>query len=114
MKPFLSRMKLSGGRKPWRTVCLVIGLMVAGALAAPLAVAEVLLLEQAIQQEPVNGPGGVPRPKRGQSMDQVRRQFGEPVREMPWVGDPPITRWIYDRYTVYFEGRHVINSVINR
>jgi len=96
----------------WPVLLASMGL--ACVLISPLAEAEVLLLEQVVQQEPVNGPEGIPRPVRGQSMEQVRRQFGAPVQELPWVGDPPISRWIYDKFTVYFEDRSVIDSVINR
>ena len=53
-------------------------------------------------------------PVRGMRMDQVRVQYGEPREIKPAVGDPPITRWVYDGYTVYFEYSYVIQSVINR
>lgn len=96
----------------WPVLLASVGL--ACVLISTLTEAEVLSLEQVVQQEPVNGPGGIPRPVRGQSMEQVRRQFGAPVQELPWVGDPPISRWTYDKFTVYFEGRSVIGSVVNR
>ena len=51
-------------------------------------------------------------PKRGQSMDQVRASFGEPKMVKDAVGKPPITRWVYDGYCVYFEHNLVITSVI--
>lgn len=82
-------------------------------LALPAANADVLLLE-AIAQAPANSADGVPRPTRGLSMPQVRSRYGEPARELPWVGDPPITRWEYNDFTVYFEHQFVINSVIHR
>lgn len=50
-------------------------------------------------------------PGRGMHMDKVRAQFGEPREIMPAIGEPPITRWIYDGYTVYFEYSYVIQSV---
>jgi len=53
-------------------------------------------------------------PDRGQSMEFVRRIFGEPESILSAVGDPPITRWVYERFTVYFEHQLVITSVINR
>ena len=74
---------------------------------------EVLLLD-AINNTPMNGSEGIARPSRGHSMKRVREQFGEPTTVYPWVGDPPITRWAYDGFTVYFEEQHVINSVIKR
>ena len=75
--------------------------------------ADVLLLD-AIAEEPVNSSEGLSRPSRGMSMEQVTRQFGEPESKTPWVGDPPITRWYYPGFTVYFEYKHVITSVVDR
>ena len=34
-----------------------------------------------------------------------------PTTEHPSVGNPPITRWDYREFSVYFEHTHVINSV---
>ncbi|HKJ77010.1 MAG TPA: phosphodiesterase [Gammaproteobacteria bacterium] len=53
-------------------------------------------------------------PGRGMAMKAVRARFGEPEEVRPAVGDPPITRWVYDGYTVYFEHRYVIHSVPHR
>ncbi|MES9961748.1 MAG: hypothetical protein ABW089_15055 [Sedimenticola sp.] len=90
-------------------------LLLAAALipAAPAVTADVLLLD-AIAENPANSPQGVERPRNGQTMDQVRARFGEPVKEVPWIGDPPISRWVYDGFTVYFEHELVINAVIHR
>jgi len=55
----------------------------------------------------------VERPRTGQSMDQVNSRFGDPNQKLAAVGEPPISRWVYDQYTVYFEGDHVIHSVLN-
>lgn len=52
-------------------------------------------------------------PAKGMHEDKVRAKFGEPNRIIPPVGDPPITRWVYDDYTVYFEYSYVIHSVSN-
>ncbi len=52
-------------------------------------------------------------PGRGMSMDQVEAKFGPPRERMPSVGEPPITRWVYDDFTVYFEYEYVINAVPN-
>lgn len=53
-------------------------------------------------------------PVRGMHMDQVRAMFGQPREILPPVGDPPISRWVYDGYTVYFEYSYVIQSVAIR
>jgi hypothetical protein len=60
----------------------------------------------------------VPTPQRGASMEQVRQQFGAPVTEHPTVSanggphQPPITRWDYSGFSVFFERDHVIHSVV--
>lgn len=51
---------------------------------------------------------------RGLTMTQIERNFGAPDTKLAAVGDPPITRWVYPDYTVYFEHHLVITSVVNR
>jgi hypothetical protein len=53
-------------------------------------------------------------PTRGSSMAQVERQFGEPTQRYGAVGEPPITRWVYPQFVVYFEHSHVIHAVAKR
>lgn len=50
-------------------------------------------------------------PQRGISTYQVQQQHGEPVTRHTAVGQPPITRWDYTGFSVYFEYNHVIHSV---
>ncbi len=59
------------------------------------------------------GTASMPRPHRGMTMDAVRREFGDPVTEHPPVGDPPITRWDYGPFSVFFEHQYVIHSVMH-
>jgi hypothetical protein len=51
------------------------------------------------------------RPARGMSMDKVEATYGAPSRRVPAVGEPPITRWEYPGFVVYFEHNLVIHSV---
>jgi hypothetical protein len=57
-------------------------------------------------------------PQRGMTMDAVRAKFGNPVTEHPAVPSnegplhPPITRWDYDGYSVFFENSIVLHSVV--
>jgi hypothetical protein len=81
--------------------------------AAAPASAEVLLL-QTIQEAPENSPSGLERPKRGFTMTQVESRFGAPEERVSSVGDPPIARWLYADYTVYFEHDRVIETVVRR
>lgn len=53
-------------------------------------------------------------PGKGQSMVQVEKKFGTPKEKQQPVGNPPITRWVYPGYTVYFENSHVIHSVVDK
>lgn len=53
-------------------------------------------------------------PDRGTSMETVRERLGAPERRVGPVGEPPITHWVYDRFTVYFEHDRVLHAVKNR
>jgi len=70
--------------------------------------ADTLLLDK------IQNVGAINMPNRGENMDDVRRTFGEPSSIVAAVGEPPITRWVYKEYTVYFEHQLVITSVVNR
>ncbi len=50
-------------------------------------------------------------PARGTLKSEVRRILGDPVRTGPAVGEPPISSWEYEDFTVYFEYDHVIHAV---
>ncbi len=54
----------------------------------------------------------VATPARGMTMDQVASKFGAPVTKVPAIGNPPISRWEYPGFVVYFEHEHVIHSVV--
>ncbi len=65
-------------------------------------------------QLPRYGDGDAAIPWRGMSMSAVERRFGSPQRKLPAVGEPPITRWVYGDYKVFFEHQFVIHSVRTR
>lgn len=50
-------------------------------------------------------------PVRGLTMDAVENKLGRPARVVGGVGQPPITRWVYPEYTIYFEYQHVVHAV---
>ena len=52
-------------------------------------------------------------PANFMTMAAVVNKFGEPDNRAPEVGKPPIARWYYSSYTVYFEYERVIISVFN-
>jgi hypothetical protein len=71
------------------------------------ALADVLLVDS-IQSAPQ-----IQTPQNGLTMSQIRQQFGSPKAEQPAVGDPPISRWEYDGYSVFFENELALHSVIH-
>ena len=53
-------------------------------------------------------------PVRGMTQREVEQEFGAPQKKLYPVGNPPITRWIYPDYTVYFERQYLIRAVFSR
>jgi hypothetical protein len=54
----------------------------------------------------------LPRPAPGMSMKTVEERFGAPSERHQAVGTPPITRWDYPAFAVYFEKDRVIHAVV--
>jgi hypothetical protein len=54
------------------------------------------------------------KPTRGMSQARVEANFGTPQSRVSPVGDPPITRWEYSGFVVFFEYDMVIHSVTKR
>ena len=81
-------------------------------LAAP-ATAETLLIQR------TQAAGKATLPARGMSMSAVEAAFGAPTHKHAAIGGgsastPPITRWDYASFSVYFENSHVVNSVLSK
>ncbi|MBC7982928.1 MAG: hypothetical protein H7Y02_03645 [Candidatus Obscuribacterales bacterium] len=57
-------------------------------------------------------PTSSERPTRGSTMDAVRSKFGTPTQEVAPVGAPPISRWDYPGYAVFFEHDRVLHTVV--
>jgi hypothetical protein len=83
-------------------------LLLATVLASGLAGAEVIAVDSGIAVK----QSDVATPARGMTMDEVSGKFGTPASKVPAVGKPPISRWEYPGFVVYFEHEHVIHSVI--
>jgi hypothetical protein len=56
--------------------------------------------------------GGGNQPARGMSMEKVEAAFGAPSNRVAAVGNPPITRWEYPGFVVFFEHNIVLHSVV--
>lgn len=91
-----------------------ISIMLAGLLLTLSSVqAEVISIADPRYDVP-NSTGGVLRPTQGMDMNKVEQKFGTPEAKFPAVGDPPITRWNYPEFSVFFEYDKVIHSVVKR
>ena len=69
--------------------------------------ADVLLIEEVRQSERMK------LPVNGQDKATVEAKFGTPAQKDPAVGDPPISSWKYDTYSVYFEHDLVLFTVLH-
>ena len=90
-------------------------LILLACLLAPAgaAVAETLVVDDQVQlrQSDVQGP------HRGATMKSVEQQFGAPAERHAAVGgasgaQPPITRWDYPHFSVFFEKDRVVHTVV--
>ena len=60
------------------------------------------------------GDAAIVTPSTGQNKTNVASSFGQPLQTSGSIGDPPISRWEYDQFYVYFEYDHVIHSVLKK
>lgn len=75
------------------------------------AQADVLSIAEPTYSTP-NSAQGVLRPTQGMSMAQVEAKFGSAAEKRAAIGEPPITRWRYPQFDVFFEHNLVIHSVV--
>jgi hypothetical protein len=76
-------------------------------LVSGYASAETLVVNDQV----VVAPTEVARPVRGSTMATVEARFGAPQSRHEAVGSPPITRWDYAGFSVFFEKDRVIHAV---
>ena len=80
-------------------------------LAGAAAHADTLDMSAAEAQAMFEAPG---KPTRGMSQERVEANYGTPEARVAAVGDPPISRWEYPDFIVYFEYDKVIHAVSKR
>lgn len=85
---------------------LVWGAALSGMMGVALA-GDVLLIEK-VEERMMRD-----LPQNGLTQAQVEARYGMPQEKRAPVGDPPITRWTYDDFNVYFEYDLVIDSVLH-
>jgi hypothetical protein len=78
-----------------------------------LAILSISHVQAEVLRIPISqqGVARITMPAHGKQQAQVLQQFGEPRVRHQSVGQPPITRWDYPGFSVYFEYSTVINSV---
>lgn len=91
------------------TVLLILPLLALPALSQ----ADTLTLPHSDQA----APAPAQMPHRGMSMAQVTHIYGTPQKKYPTVGGsapkrPPITRWDYPGFSVFFEKNTVVDAVV--
>jgi len=88
---------------------IVLAFVLAFVLALTLqnTYADVLLIDEVRQADRME------LPKNGQSKATVEAKFGTPIKRQAAVGDPPISNWKYDKYSVYFEYDLVLFTVLH-
>jgi hypothetical protein len=91
--------------KSRRSLMLLLSLLL---MSSGPALADVLLVDS-IQSAPQ-----IQTPRNGLTMSQVRQQYGNPKAEIPAVGDPPISRWEYDGFSVFFENDLALHTVVHQ
>lgn len=108
------RMILGAGRKTRRAlrIGLCSGLAACAALTTALTASSVRAETIVVNDKVTVRESNIARPSGGMKMDEVERKFGAPTMRHPTVGKPPITRWDYPQFSVFFEGDRVIHAVV--
>ena len=93
-------------------VCRVLFVLLAATAlhTLPTVSAETLLIEE-LNRSQVSAQE---RPKRGMSMKVVESTWGQAIAKRNAIGEPPITRWVYSGFVVFFEYDRVIHAVVKR
>ncbi len=92
---------------------LACGLLIAGCLYTAGVSAETLEMEGSASADSL-GYDASGRPTRGTTQASVEARYGAPQRADEAVGDPPISKWHYEKFVVYFEYDRVIHAVLKR
>lgn len=72
------------------------------------------IAEQRLIKVSQQGNMSIQTPAHGEKMESVKAQFGEPIKKVTEIGNPPIIRWVYNDFTVYFESDSVIHAVLKK
>ena len=88
----------------WRKISLIALLTLAWGVASA----------DTLQMQGASAVANDGRPTRGMTQASVEAKYGAPSSVRAPVGDPPITRWVYADFVVFFEYDKVIHAVVKR
>ena len=96
---------------------LACGLLLAGGFFVGISSAEQLSMggteERDNPADPITYDASA-RPTRGMTQISVEARYGVPQSTTAAVGDPPISKWEYEKFVVFFEYDRVIHAVLKR
>ena len=109
-----------------KIICAAIAVLIANYTAAEVSLDELMSdgveyeskTRKTVSTKAINIPlkdkpkSTIKRPLRENTQSMVLTNFGEPLKKHAAKGKPPITRWDYPKFTVYFESGYVIHSVV--
>jgi hypothetical protein len=99
---------MTGKKKLAMLLAVELTAVLAVVLAGPAQAETIATGDQVMVRE-----SDVARPHRGMTMQAVEKKFGAPAARHEAVGEPPISRWDYHGYTVFFEKDRVIHAVVD-
>lgn len=104
-------------RKTFYVMAMTLATSAGSALLSPMAGAETLEVPAETAATAASSAAPVRTPQRGDSQAAVLRAFGEPQLRHPVAGggsrrQPPINRWDYAGFSVFFERTTVVDVVI--
>ena len=86
----------------------ILAALAVGCALTGTALADTVVIDDQVQVR----ESQMPTPRRGSTMSEVEKQFGAPTEKHATVGQPPITRWDYHGFAVFFEHDRVVDSVV--
>jgi hypothetical protein len=86
----------------------ILAALLCACAVAGTAVADTIVVNDQVQLR----ESRIDRPRGGSTMGEVEKHFGAPLTRHPTVGKPPITRWDYNAFSVFFEHDRVIHAVV--
>jgi hypothetical protein len=99
---------MTGKKKLAVSLAVELSAVLAVVLAGTAQAETIALDDQVMVRE-----SDIARPSRGMTMHAVQAKFGTPQERHEAVGEPPISRWDYHGFRVFFEKDRVIHAVVD-